>query len=88
METSIPQVEWRCRKCGGLLGVERDGRIHLKHRRAQFVVRGEVMAVCHRCSELNETRSEIPQVGCPSPAAATAFPQQKDTTTGHVARRS
>ena len=49
METSIPQVEWRCRKCGGLLGVERGGRIHLKYRRAQFVVRVEVMAVCHRC---------------------------------------
>lgn len=88
METSIPQVEWRCRKCGGLLGVVRGGRIHLKHRRAQFVVRGEVMAVCPRCSEMNETRSEIPHEGCPSPAAATAFPQQKDTTTGRAARRS
>ena len=88
METNIPQVEWRCRKCGGLLGVERGGRIHLKYRRAQFVVRGEVMAVCHRCSELNETQSAIAPEGRPSPAGATAFPHQKDTTTGHGARRS
>lgn len=56
MESRVPEREWRCRKCGGLLGVERDGRIHLKHKRAQFVVTGVVLAVCPRCAELNETR--------------------------------
>lgn len=88
METSIPQVEWRCRKCGGLLGVERGGRIHLKYRRAQFVVRGEVLAVCPRCSELNETQSEVaPEAGL-GPAAATALHDTHDDATGHGARRS
>ena len=58
METSMPQVEWRCRRCGGLLGVARGGRIHLKHKRAQFVVRGEVLAVCPHCAALNETQSD------------------------------
>ena len=58
MDTNTQQIEWRCRKCGGLLGIEQDDRIYLKYKRAQFVVRGEVMAVCHRCAELNETHSE------------------------------
>jgi len=46
--------EWRCEKCSTLLGVLRSGRVHVKHKRAQFVVRGHVMAVCPRCSDLCE----------------------------------
>lgn len=38
-----------------LFGVERGGRMHLKYKTAQFVVSGSVMAVCRRCSEINET---------------------------------
>ena len=37
-----------------LLGVERSGRMLLKYKTAQFVVTGPVMAVCRRCSEINE----------------------------------
>ncbi len=48
------EKEWRCRQCGTLLGVERGGRMHLKYKTAQFVVSGSVMAVCRRCSEINE----------------------------------
>ena len=51
------ESEWRCRRCGALLGVERGGRLHLKYKTAQFMVRGSVIAVCRRCSELNETES-------------------------------
>jgi hypothetical protein len=40
--------EWRCRKCGTLLGVERKGRLHLKYKTAQYVVTGPVKAVCRR----------------------------------------
>lgn len=54
MKSPTMEAEWRCRKCGTLLGIERTGRVHIKHKRAQFVVRGHVMAVCPRCAELNE----------------------------------
>jgi len=57
MQKSSQEHEWRCRKCRSLLGVERSGRLHLKYKDAQFVVEGTVMAVCRRCSELNETQS-------------------------------
>ncbi len=88
MENSPNPVEWRCRNCGGLLGVERNGRIHLKHRRAQFVVRGEVLAVCHRCAEINEARSEIVLPGCPTSASQVAFSQQEDLAVGPDSRLS
>lgn len=32
--------EWRCRKCGTLLGVERKRRLHLKYKTAQYVSDG------------------------------------------------
>ncbi|PKN53963.1 MAG: hypothetical protein CVU56_29085 [Deltaproteobacteria bacterium HGW-Deltaproteobacteria-14] len=54
MTHPMTEKEWRCRKCGTLLGVHRRGRVHIKHKRAQFVVRGHVEAVCPRCAELNE----------------------------------
>ena len=64
------EEEWRCRKCGTLLGIRRAGRVHVKHKRAQFVVRGHVMAVCPRCAELNETGSTPPPAtAAPRPAA-------------------
>ena len=55
MENLQNESEWRCRQCGTLLGVERGGRLHLKYKTAQFVVSGEVMAVCRRCAEISET---------------------------------
>ncbi len=48
------EKEWRCRQCGTLLGVQRGPRLHLKYKTAQFVVSGPVMAICRRCSEINE----------------------------------
>ena len=55
MENLQNEKAWRCRQCGTLLGVERAGRLHLKYKTAQFVVSGQVMAVCRRCSEISET---------------------------------
>jgi len=60
MKQPMTEDEWRCRKCGTLLGVRRGGRVHVKHKRAQLVVRGHVMAVCPRCAELNETDTTPP----------------------------
>lgn len=51
------EKEWRCRKCGTLLGVERKGRLYLKYKTAQYVVTGAVTAICRRCSEVNENAS-------------------------------
>jgi uncharacterized membrane protein len=39
--------------------------MHLKYKTAQFVVTGLVMAVCRRCSEINEI-----VVGEPTPGKA------------------
>jgi ribosome-binding protein aMBF1 (putative translation factor) len=47
--------EWCCRMCGTLLGEMRGDRLFIKYRGAQFLVCGPVLAVCRRCSELNET---------------------------------
>ncbi|MCC6644567.1 MAG: hypothetical protein IT374_03220 [Polyangiaceae bacterium] len=52
--TDRTEREWRCRSCGTLLGVERQGKMHLKYKTAQYVVTGPVTAICRRCSELNE----------------------------------
>ena len=57
METTTPNTnfEWRCTRCGTLLGVELHGRMHLKYKSAQYVVTGAVKAVCRRCETTNET---------------------------------
>ena len=54
------QREWRCSECNSLLGVENGAHLHLRYKRAQYVVGGgdyNVMAVCRNCSAINE-RSE------------------------------
>ena len=68
MKPETTEVAWRCRKCGTLLGIRRTDQIHIKHKRAQLMVRGEVLAVCPRCAELNEITSR-PSGEPPRPAA-------------------
>jgi hypothetical protein len=46
--------QWRCCSCGTLLGVERQGRLHLKYKSAQYVVTGMVTSVCRRCDTTNQ----------------------------------
>jgi len=51
------EKEWRCKECDTLLGVERGARLHLRYKRAQYIVDGcdyDVIAVCRNCSTVNE----------------------------------
>ena len=67
--THASNQEWRCTKCGRLLGLHKNKAVHIKHKRAQLVVTGSVMAVCPVCAELNETRSGRPPLPARNPAA-------------------
>ena len=47
--------DWRCTRCEKLLGVLRDGRLHLKFARGhEYLVGLPVTSVCRGCRALNE----------------------------------
>ena len=47
--------EWRCSRCGKLLGVCRDGRMHLRFARGhEYFVGFPVVATCRGCGTLNQ----------------------------------
>ncbi|GAB4240872.1 MAG: hypothetical protein OHK0028_19160 [Deltaproteobacteria bacterium] len=47
--------EWRCRRCGKLLGVREGSRLQLRiGRRHQYLVAPPVTAACWNCGALNE----------------------------------
>lgn len=51
------EVEWRCRRCGTLLGIVSGDRLHLRYKDAQYIVCGtdpEVIAVCRSCKSVDE----------------------------------
>ena len=51
--------EWRCRRCGKLLGVVEGDRLHIQFTRGhQYIVSFPVTTVCLRCKTLNETYDE------------------------------
>ena len=55
-----PDVEWRCRSCDSLLGVQLGEQVYLKIRRLQYFIRGRafvVMTVCRSCQTVNEIQS-------------------------------
>jgi len=54
MDANPSLHQWRCRTCGTLLGVQRDGRLHLKYKSAQYIVTGTVAGICRRCDTTNE----------------------------------
>lgn len=54
------EKEWRCRRCETLLGVWRNGKLHLQYKKAQYLVNGQVLAVCRNCAAVNEADSERP----------------------------
>lgn len=50
LDAASPCAEWRCHSCSNLIGIERDGELHLKYKDAEFFVRGGfVRAPCRRC---------------------------------------
>lgn len=50
--------EWRCTCCGKLLGVCRDGRMHLRFARGhEYLTCFPVQAICRGCSTLNEANA-------------------------------
>jgi len=52
--------EWRCSRCRTLLGICRNGRLHLQYKKVQYLVDGKVVAVCRTCSAINEADSKRP----------------------------
>lgn len=49
-----PNPEWRCTRCDKLLGVCRDGRMHLRFARShEYLVGFPVQATCRGCGTLN-----------------------------------
>ena len=59
MKTPTTEREWRCRRCGTLLGVEHEDHLQIRYKRVQLIVRGEVLSVCPRCHELNQRRTPV-----------------------------
>ena len=50
--------EWRCKRCDKLLGVCRDGRMHLRFARChEYLVGYPVQSTCRGCGTLNQAQS-------------------------------
>lgn len=50
-----PSEDWRCTRCDKLLGVCRDGRMHLRFARGhEYLVGFPVQATCRGCGTLNQ----------------------------------
>ena len=55
---TILNPEWRCTRCDKLLGVCRDGRMHLRFARGhEYFVGFPVQAICRGCGTLNQASS-------------------------------
>ena len=47
--------EWRCIRCGKLLGVTEGGRLHIRFARGhEYIVGFPASSVCRNCKALNE----------------------------------
>ncbi len=52
---SSRSCDWRCTRCDKLLGVHRDGRMHLRFARGhEYLVGFPVQATCRGCGTLNQ----------------------------------
>jgi len=52
--TTTSHEEWRCTRCDKLLGVCREGRMHLRFARGhEYLVGFPVQATCRGCGSLN-----------------------------------
>ena len=53
--STSPTYDWRCSQCSKLLGVCRDGRMHLRFSRShEYFVGFPVVATCRGCGTLNQ----------------------------------
>ena len=63
--------EWRCSRCGKLLGMVREGRLHLRFARGhEYLVGFPATSVCRSCRTLNELRNST---ALSSPPTATVL---------------
>lgn len=54
-EPATSNTDWRCTQCDKLLGVRRDGRMHLRFARAhEYLVGFPITATCRGCGTLNQ----------------------------------
>ncbi len=52
---TAPCPDWRCTNCDKLLGIRREGRMHLRIKQGyEFFVGFPVTATCRGCGTLNE----------------------------------
>ena len=52
--------EWRCTQCDKLLGVRRDGQMHLRFARGhEYFVGFPVVATCRGCGTLNKAEAPV-----------------------------
>ena len=52
--------DWRCTRCEKLLGVCRDGRVHLRFARGhEYLVGFPVQATCRGCGTLNQASAPL-----------------------------
>lgn len=62
--------DWRCTRCNKLLGILREGRLHLRLARGhEYLVGFPATSVCRGCRTLNELRETQPPLLSPPTAA-------------------
>lgn len=54
-QTHLPAAEWRCRRCGKLLGVHRGGKLQMRFKDHEYLVSLPVEATCRGCGTHNRT---------------------------------
>lgn len=77
-DSKSAEHEWRCKKCGLLLGVARGAEVEVRYRDLFYVVRGAVSAECRRCGCTNEISTRAPVPSTP----VRAFASERSATRG------
>ncbi len=52
----MAESRWMCSDCGTLLGIKRDGVLHVRYKEAQYVIGGVsaiVTSACRHCGAIN-----------------------------------
>lgn len=52
-----PANDWRCSRCGALLGIHRDGLVHVSFARGhEYLFSYPATATCRRCGTMSQTK--------------------------------